>query len=96
MENKELQGVVDAIMRGMTALEDSMNQKFAEVNKKFEAIDERFDAIDKRFDAIDKRFDTLEEKVEDLEEAILDMGIVKATVDKHDHDIKRLKRNATM
>lgn len=26
MENKELQEVVDAIMRGMNALEDSMNQ----------------------------------------------------------------------
>ena len=42
------------------------------------------------------RFDKLEAKVEDLEEAILDMGIIKATVDKHDYDIKRLKRNATM
>ena len=59
-----------------------MNQKFTEVNKKFDAIDEIFDA--------------LEEKVENLEEAIFDMGIVKATVDKHDHDIKRLKRNAIM
>ena len=39
---------------------------------------------------------SLKKKVEDLEEAVLDMGIVKATVDKHDHDIKRLKRNATM
>lgn len=50
----------------------------------------------KRFDDMNDRFDKLEAKVEDLEEAVLDMGIVKATVDKHDHDIKRLKRNATM
>lgn len=52
--------------------------------------------FDKRFDAMVDRFDKLEAKVEDLEEAILDMGIIKATVDKHDYDIKRLKRNATM
>ena len=52
--------------------------------------------FDKRFDAMVDRFDKLEAKVEDLEEAILDMGIIKATVDKHDYDIKRLKLNATM
>lgn len=58
-----------------------------------ERINKKMDAMDKKFD---DRFDKLEAKVEDLEEAVLDMGIVKATVDKHDHDIKKLKRNLTM
>lgn len=47
--------------------------------------------INKRFDAVDDRFDKLESKIEKIEGDILDMGIVKATVDKHDYDIKRLK-----
>lgn len=55
-----------------------------------ERINKKMDAMDKKFD---DRFDKLEAKVE---EAVLDMGIVKATVDKHDHDIKKLKRNLTM
>lgn len=55
-----------------------------------ERINKKMDAMDKKFD---NRFDKLEVKVE---EAVLDMGIVKATVDKHDHDIKKLKRNLTM
>lgn len=55
-----------------------------------ERINKKMDAMDKKFD---NRFDKLEAKVE---EAVLDMGIVKATVDKHDHDIKKLKRNLTM
>ena len=58
-----------------------------------ERINKKMDAMDKKFD---DRFDKLEAKVEDLEETVLDMGIVKATVDKHDHDIKKLKRNLTM
>ncbi|MDD6828074.1 MAG: hypothetical protein PUE12_18550 [Oscillospiraceae bacterium] len=80
--DKDLRDAVDALMRGMTSMEESINKKFEEINK--------------RFDEINDKFDRLEAKVEDLEEAILDMGIIKATVDKHDHDIKRLKRNATM
>lgn len=55
-----------------------------------ERINKKMDVMDKKFD---DRFDKLEAKVE---EAVLDMGIVKATVDKHDHDIKKLKRNLTM
>ena len=55
-----------------------------------ERINKKMDAMDKKFD---NRFDKLEAKVE---EAVLDMGIVKAAVDKHDHDIKKLKRNLTM
>ena len=47
--------------------------------------------INKRFDAVDDRFDKLESKIEKIEGDILDMGIVKATVDKHDYDIKKLK-----
>ena len=47
--------------------------------------------INKRFDAVDDRFDKLESKIEKIEGDILDMGIIKATVDKHDYDIKRLK-----
>ena len=47
--------------------------------------------INKKFDAVDDRFDKLEAKIEKIEGDILDMGIIKATVDKHDYDIKKLK-----
>ena len=49
------------------------------------------DKFDKRFDEMDDRFDRLEAKVEDLEGKILDMGIIEATVKKHDYEIKKLK-----
>ena len=80
-------------MRGMTSMEESINKKFEDMNTRLDTMETKFA---KRFDDMNDRFDKLEEKVEDLEEVILDMGIIKATVDKHDHDIKRLKRNATM
>ena len=75
--DKDLRDAVDALMRGMTAMEESMNKKFEEMNK--------------RFDEMNDKFDRLEAKAEKLEGDILDMGIIKATVDKHDYDIKRLK-----
>ena len=91
--DKDLRDAVDALMRGMTSMEESINKKFEDINKRLDIMETKFS---KRFDDMNDRFDKLEAKVEDLEEAVLDMGIVKATVDKHDHDIKRLKRNATM
>ena len=51
------------------------------INKKFEAVDKRFDEMGDRFEA----------EVEKIEGDVLDMDIVKATVDKHDYDIKKLK-----
>ena len=75
--DKDLRDVVDALICGMTAMEESMNKKFEEVNK--------------RFDEMGDRFDRLEAKVEKIEGDILDVAIIKATVDKHDYDIKRLK-----
>ena len=91
--DKDLRDAVDALMRGMTSMEESINKKFEDMNTRLDIMETKFA---KRFYDMNDMFDKLEEKVEDLEEAVLDMGIVKATVDKHDHDIKRLKRNATM
>lgn len=91
--DKDLRDAVDALMRGMTSMEESINKKLEDMNTRLDIMETKFA---KRFDDMNDMFDKLEEKVEDLEEAVLDMGIVKATVDKHDHDIKRLKRNATM
>ena len=91
--DKDLRDAVDALMRGMTSMEESINKKFEDMNTRLDIMETKFA---KRFDDMNDMFDKLEEKVEDLEEAVLDMGIVKATVDKHNHDIKRLKRNATM
>ena len=77
MNNEELQEVVDSILQAMLSMEERINKKF--------------EAVDKRFDEMDDRFDKLEAKVEKIEGDVLDMGIVKATVDKHDYDIKKIK-----
>lgn len=84
--DKDLQDAVEALMRGMTSMEESINKKFEDINKRLDIMETKFS----------KRFDDMNDKLEAKVEAVLDMGIVKATVDKHDHDIKRLKRNATM
>ena len=77
MNNEELQEVVDSILQAMLSMEERINKKF--------------EAVDKRFDEMGDRFDRLEAEVEKIEGDVLDMGIVKATVDKHDYDIKKLK-----
>ena len=77
MNNEELQEVVDSILQAMLSMEERINKKF--------------EAVDKRFDEIDDKLDRLETKIEKIEGDVLDMGIVKATVDKHDYDIKKIK-----
>lgn len=53
MDNKALQDVVDAIMQGMTSMEERLNK--------------RFDAIDDRFDKLEARMESLEENVKDIQ-----------------------------
>ena len=82
MENKDLQEVVNAIIQGMTSMEERLN-------KKFEAIDKRFDAIDDRFDRLEARVENLEEAVKDVQ---ADMMIIGGKIDKQEREINRLKR----
>lgn len=53
MENKDLQEVVNAIMQGMTSMEERLNK--------------RFDTIDDRFDKLEARVENLEETVKDIQ-----------------------------
>lgn len=53
MENKDLQEVVNAIMQGMTSMEERLNK--------------RFDAIDDRLDKLEARIESIEESGKDIQ-----------------------------
>lgn len=46
MNNKELQEVVDALLQGMSAMEERLNKKFDEINDRFDAMEAKAENIE--------------------------------------------------